>query len=126
VVVLNGTSTPGAAGYFTTKLRNAGYSTLTPLDASSSTVTSTLVVVTETGTTAGGEAVAHELGLSSAAVTLTTAQSSDPIPSGALSEANIVVLIGSDISSQAQGGTTTTTAASTSSSSTTAASSTTG
>jgi hypothetical protein len=102
VAVLNGTSTPGAAGFFTNKLKVAGYDTLSPSDASADTATSTLVVVTPQGTKAAGEAVAVALGLSLSSVTAAP-PSSAPIPSGALSGADVVVLVGSDIASQALG-----------------------
>jgi hypothetical protein len=115
VQVLNGTSTVGAAGFFTDKLQNAGYDTLSALDASATTVTSTLVIVTPTGTMAGGEAVAHLLGLPVTVVTA-SAPSSAPIPSSDLSGTDVVVLIGADISAQATGQSATSAASSTTSS----------
>jgi LytR cell envelope-related transcriptional attenuator len=99
LVVINGTTTSGAAGYFTTKLNNAGYHTGSPLDATATTVTSTLVIVSPTGTRAGGEAVAAALGLANSAVKV-GAPASAPLPAGVLTGSDVVVLVGTDISGQ--------------------------
>lgn len=98
VVVLNGTHTVGAAKYFTTKLDARGYHTLAPLDATVQTVSATRVVVTAHGTRAGGEAVAAALGLHSSAVEAKPAPDA-PIPADALSLSDVVVVVGSDLSS---------------------------
>ncbi len=111
VVVLNGTSVSGAAGKYSTALGTAGYMMLKAGDASTK-VPATQVFYT-TGFEKEAGAVALALG---APATLTPAALPSP-PPGAVGDANVVVVIGTDLASL----TPTTAAGASSTTSTTAA-----
>ncbi len=108
VLVLNGTSTPNAATYFTNKLHAAGYNTLAPGDATSLTVTTTMVYVNAPGKS--GTQVAQSLGLGPTSVA-NSVPANAPISSALIKQdtPDVVVLIGKDISSQALSASSTTT-----------------
>ncbi|HVX23047.1 MAG TPA: LytR C-terminal domain-containing protein [Acidimicrobiales bacterium] len=101
VLVANGSPTTGAAGYFTSKVTSAGWGTLPATDASSSSI-STSAVYYASGQQAAATAIAALLGLKPSAVQ----PLSTSVPVTGTTGADVVVVIGSDLSSQA---TTTTT-----------------
>lgn len=101
VLVANGSSTTGAAGFFTSKLTADGWGTLTATDAS--TTVNASAVYYASGQQSPAETIAAELGLKPSVVQpLTT---SVPVPD--TTGADVVVVVGPDLSSQV----TTTTAA---------------
>lgn len=119
VLVLNGTSTSGAATYFSNKLHTAGYNTLSAGDATSRTVSTTMIYVNTPGSP--GTAVAATLGVGTTDV-VSSVPPSAPVSSTLIKQdnPNVVVVIGRDISSQAtSGGSTSSTTAAGAQSSTT-------
>ncbi len=101
VLVGNGSTTTGAAGYFTTKLKGDGWSTLAPVTASAA---STSAVYYAAGQNKAADAVAKDLGLSASAVQPLT--SSVAVPGA--TAASVVVVIGADLAGQVPATTTTT------------------
>ncbi|HEX3947552.1 MAG TPA: LytR C-terminal domain-containing protein [Acidimicrobiales bacterium] len=94
VMVANGSSTTGAAGFFTTKLGSAGWGTLTATDTS--TPVSASAVYYAAGQQAPATAIAGTLGLKPSVVQpLTTS-----VPVTGTTGADVVVVIGPDLSSQ--------------------------
>lgn len=97
VVVVNGTSTSGAAGKVSDPLnKTAGYNTLKPTDATPAVKQSnpkTSVVYFTPGFEREAKAVAAFLGLPATA----TAALPTPPPSTELNDANVVVLVGADL-----------------------------
>jgi len=100
--VLNGVGTGPLAGEWSNKLKaNPGYQTLTPLNATATVTSSTIYVVTP-GFVPEADALASVVGLPTSAVNTTTPPpSSAPIPSSALSSANLVLVIGPDLAASA-------------------------
>jgi hypothetical protein len=103
VLVLNGTDTSGAATYFTNKLHSAGYNTLAASNATARNVSTTMVYSHTPGSSAA--AVAHTLGLQPTSVA-TSVPANAPVDQTLLQQdnPNVLVVIGSDISSQATSG----------------------
>ena len=94
VLVANGSSTTGAAGFFTTKLSSAGWGTLTATDTS--TPVSGSAVYYASGQQGPATAIAASLGLKPSVVQpLTTS-----VPVSGTTGADVVVVIGPDLSSQ--------------------------
>jgi len=91
VIVLNGTSTSGVAGTYSTAIGSAGYQMLEPSNATSQTPT-TLVHFVE-GFEAEAAAVAVAAGVPA---TVTPTPIPDP-PPGEVGAANVVVVIGTDM-----------------------------
>jgi hypothetical protein len=100
--VLNGVGTGSLAGEWSNKLKaNPGYQTLTPLNATARVTSSSIYVVTP-GFVPEADALASVVGLPTSAVNTTTPPpSSAPIPSSALSNANLVLVIGPDLAASA-------------------------
>lgn len=91
VVVLNGTSVGGAAGKYSTALGTAGYVMLDPTDAT------TKVPVTQVFFAPGFEREAAAVALAAGApATVTPAPLPTP-PPGEIGEANVVLVVGTDI-----------------------------
>jgi hypothetical protein len=111
VLVANGGTVNGAAGYFTQKLKSDGWGTLTPTTATSQASSS--VVYYAAGNSGPAKAIATALGLPDSDVQ--PLGSSTPVRSTA--GADVVLVVGSDLATQV-----TTTASSTSSSTTSATS----
>ena len=100
VLVLNGWTTEHAALYFQKKLAGDGYDTLAPNNALNETNTTTSVFVVAPADSATGTAIAELLGLSPSAVILPSPTNDSAIPATLLHQADIVVVVGSDISKQ--------------------------
>jgi hypothetical protein len=100
VLVLNGWTTRHAALYFQKKLAGDGYDTLAPNNALNETNTTTSVFVVSPADSATGTAIAELLGLSSTAVVTPSATNDSAIPATLLHQADIVVVVGEDISKQ--------------------------
>ncbi len=100
VLVLNGWTTRHAALYFQKKLAGDGYDTLAPNNALDETNTTTSVFVVSPADSATGTAIAELLGLSSSAVVTPSATNDSAIPATLLHQADIVVVVGGDISKQ--------------------------
>jgi hypothetical protein len=109
VVVANGAGIRGLAGLTTEALKGLGYATLTPTDVTSGTLDKTSIQFVE-GYEAEGREVAAAL---SQPPTVVTKLASPPVAASALEGANVVVLLGVDVSTTTTaaviGGTTTTT-----------------
>ena len=100
VLVLNGWTTEHAALYFQKKLAGDGYDTLAPNNALNETNTTTSVFVVSPADSATGTAIAELLGLSPSAVVAPSATNDSAIPASVLHQADIVVVVGGDISKQ--------------------------
>ncbi len=104
MLVLNGWTTRHAALYFQKKLAGDGYDTLAPNNALNETNTATSVFVVAPSDTATGTAIAELLGLSSSAVVTPSATNDSAIPATLLHQADVVVVVGGDISKQVPAG----------------------
>ena len=94
MLVANGSSTTGAAGFFTTKLSANGWGTLTATDTS--TPVSGSAVYYASGQQGPATAIAASLGLKPSVVQpLTTS-----VPVSGTTGADVVVVVGPDLSSQ--------------------------
>ncbi|HVA75665.1 MAG TPA: LytR C-terminal domain-containing protein [Acidimicrobiales bacterium] len=102
VQVLNGTGSGNLAGQWSSKLKTtAGYNTLAPDDATSKVTTSAIYVITP-GYVPEAYALATAVGLPQSAVNTTVpAPSSAPIPTSERSKADLVLVIGPDLASNA-------------------------
>lgn len=93
VIVLNGTSVGGAAGKYSTAIGTAGYQMLEPTDAVAK------IPATQVFFVAGYEREAAAVALAAGApATLTPAVMPTP-PPGEIGNANVVVVIGTDLAS---------------------------
>jgi hypothetical protein len=100
VLVLNGASFPlPLAGEFTEKVKNLGYTTLTPNNAAGVVKASQIYVMTN-GDAPEGDALAKSLGLTSAAVTTTLTTNAPLSPGTAATGANLVLVVGPDLASK--------------------------
>jgi hypothetical protein len=100
VLVLNGWTTEHAALYFQKKLAGDGYDTLAPNNALDETSTTTSVFVVAPSDSTTGTAIAELLGLPSSAVVVPSATNDSAIPASLLHQADIIVVVGADISKQ--------------------------
>ena len=98
VLVLNGYTTRHAALYFQKKLAALGYDTRAPADAATSTDKTSQVFVVSALDLANAEAVAQALGLSPSAVLSPTPANDPAIPPAYLHQADLIVVVGADIS----------------------------
>jgi hypothetical protein len=106
VLVLNGWTTEHAALYFQKKLAGDGYDTLAPNNALDETNTTTSVFVVTPADSATGTAIAEVLGVSDplTAVVAPSAINDSAIPASVLHQADIIVVVGGDISKQVPAG----------------------
>jgi hypothetical protein len=104
VLVLNGTTTSGAATYFTNKLHGAGYNTLAAGNATARSVSTTMVYANKAGSPAT-TGVAHTLGVGPSSIASSIPPNA-PVAATLLQQdnPNVLVVIGTDISSQATSG----------------------
>jgi hypothetical protein len=100
VVVANGTEVFHAAAFFETKLQAEGYQAETPANATSSSITAS-VVYFQPGYQDEAATLATSLGLPATAVQPYTPAA--PVPS-TISTANIIVLVGQNLASQVTAG----------------------
>lgn len=95
LLVANGTSTPNAATFFTTKLQKAGWNTLPPADTTTPVSASTVYYAS--GKQSAATSLAASLGLKTSAVQpLTTS-----VPVSGTTGADLVLVLGPDLASQA-------------------------
>jgi hypothetical protein len=106
VLVLNGWTTEHAALYFQKKLAGDGYDTLAPNNALDETNTTTSVFVVTPADSATGTAIAELLGVSDplTAVVAPSATNDSAVPASVLHQADIIVVVGGDISKQVPAG----------------------
>lgn len=100
VLVLNGWTTRHAALYFQKKLSGAGYDTLAPTNATTEANRVSHIFVVSTGDNANGLAIAAFLSLSPSAVVAPTPANDAAVPAAMLRQADLVLVVGGDISSQ--------------------------
>ena len=100
VLVLNGGTTEHAALYFQTKLQDEGYDTLAPSDATTDNNKLTEVLVNKSAVEANALAMAKALSVSPSAVMAPTPQNDAAVPADDLRAADIIVVVGLDISAQ--------------------------
>jgi hypothetical protein len=100
VLVLNGWTTEHAALYFQKKLAGDGYDTLAPNNALDETNATSSVFVVTPADSATGTAIAELLGIAASAVVAPSATNDSAIPASLLHQADIIVLVGGDISKQ--------------------------
>jgi hypothetical protein len=105
VLVLNGWTTPHGALYFQTKLSKHGYDTLAPNNAATNTVKlSKIYICKGTAKSTNAYQVAGIVGVGPAAVVKPTPANAPAIPPSMLQLADLIVLVGQDISGQVPAG----------------------
>lgn len=100
VLVLNGGTVFHAALYFQTRLGAAGYDVRAPANATSETNKLTEVFVVDAAARDNAFAVAQLLKASPSSVMTPTATNDSAVPAGMLDAADLVVVVGADISGQ--------------------------
>jgi LytR cell envelope-related transcriptional attenuator len=105
ILVLNGWTTPHGALYFQMKLSKQGYDTLAPNNAATNTVKLSKILIAK-GTAASTNAyqVAGIVGVGPAAVQKVTPENAAAVPTSMLQLADLIVLVGQDISGQVPAG----------------------
>jgi hypothetical protein len=105
VLVLNGWTTSHGALYFQTKLSKHGYDTLAPNNAAVNTVKLSKILIAK-GTAASTNAyqVAGIVGVGPAAVEKLTPANDSAVPPSMTQLADLIVLVGEDISGQVPAG----------------------
>lgn len=113
VLVLNGGTVYHAALYFQTKLSAAGYDTLAPNNATTSTNKLSQIFVVRPTARANAVAIAQLIKASPSSVMVPTSANDSAVPPSMLNAADLIVVVGADISAQvpAKFNVTTTTAA---------------
>jgi hypothetical protein len=104
VLVLNGWSVSHAALFFQHKLAAAGYDTLAPSNATSEGSKTSQIFVVSRVDNANALAIASFLGLPSSAVVTPTAVNDTVVPATLLHQADLVLVVGADISDQVPAG----------------------
>jgi LytR cell envelope-related transcriptional attenuator len=101
VLVLNGWTTPHAALYFQKKLAAHSYDTLAPENAATNTNKASMIYIAHgTAKSTNAYQIAGIVGVGPAAVVYPNATNSAAIPPAMLHQADIIVLVGEDISGQ--------------------------
>jgi LytR cell envelope-related transcriptional attenuator len=101
VLVLNGWTTPHGALYFQTKLSKQGYDTLAPNNAATNTVKMSLILIAKgTAKSTNAYQVAGIVGVGPAAVQKLSSANDSAVPPSMTQLADIIVLVGEDISGQ--------------------------
>lgn len=100
VLVLNGFTVRHAALFFQHKLVSDGYDTLAPTNATTETNKTSQVFVISPGYSTNALAIAAYLGLPSSAVLTPTPANDVAVPSTLLHQADLVLVVGGDISNQ--------------------------
>jgi hypothetical protein len=104
VLVLNGWSVRHAALFFQHKLAADGYDTLAPTNATTGTNKSSQIFVVNPGDSANALAIASLVGAPSSAVLTPTPANDSAVPASMLHQADLVLVIGGDISKQVPAG----------------------
>ncbi len=104
VLVLNGWSTRHAALFFQKKLSGDGYDTLAPTNATTETNKVSHIFVVSPRDSANALAIAAFLGLSPSAVVPPTPANDSAVPASMLHQADLVLVVGGDISNQVPAG----------------------
>lgn len=100
VLVLNGWTTAHAALYFQKKLAADGYDTKAPTNALSETNKTSTIFVVKPQDQANGLAIARSLGVPATAVIAPAPSNDSAVPASELNVADVIVLVGGDISTQ--------------------------
>jgi hypothetical protein len=100
VLVLNGWTTRHAALFFKHRLAGDGYDTLAPTNATTETNRDSRIFVVSPGDSANALAIAAFLGLPSSAVLTPTPANDSAVPVNLLHQADLVLVVGGDISKQ--------------------------
>jgi hypothetical protein len=100
VLVLNGWTVRHAALYFQRKLSADGYDTLAPTNATTETNKNSLVFVVNPRDIANARAVAGLVGAPLSALRAPTPANDSTVPASMLHQADLVLVVGSDISGQ--------------------------
>jgi len=105
VLVLNGYTKYHAALYYKNKLAALGYDTLAPMDAITSTnMTSTIFVITPSDRANALALARSPLGLPASDVVAPTLANDSAVPTARLHLADLILLVGADISSRVPAG----------------------
>ena len=104
VLVLNGWTVRHAALFFQHKLVTAGYDTLAPTNATTETNKTSQIFVVGHTDNANAVAIAAYLGLASSAVVTPTPANDSAVPATLLHQADLVLVVGGDISTQVPAG----------------------
>jgi hypothetical protein len=105
VLVLNGWTTPHAALYFQSKLSKQGYDTLAPNNAATNTVKlSEILIAKGTAKSTNAYQVAGIIGVGPSQVEKLSATNDSAVPPSMVSLADLIVLVGEDISHQVPAG----------------------
>ncbi|MGP8206444.1 MAG: LytR C-terminal domain-containing protein [Acidimicrobiales bacterium] len=104
VLVLNGWNVRHAALFFQHKLAADGYDTLAPTNATSETNKTSQLFVISPGDGANALAIAAFLGLPSSTVITPTPANDSAIPATMLHQADLVLVVGGDISKEVPNG----------------------
>jgi hypothetical protein len=100
VLVLNGWTTEHAALYFQKALASKGYDTRAPGDATSEGNLVSHLFVAKQMYDANALAIAGLLGMSASSVVVPAPPNDSAVPAGQLDQADLVLVVGRDISSQ--------------------------
>jgi hypothetical protein len=105
VLVLNGWTTPHAALYFQTKLSKQGYDTLAPNNAATNTVKlSEILIAKGTAKSTNAYQVAGIVGVGPSQVEKLSPANDTAVPASMVSLADLIVVVGEDISHQVPAG----------------------
>jgi LytR cell envelope-related transcriptional attenuator len=100
VLVLNGGTTLHAALYFQTELSADGYDTLAPNNATTSALKLSEIFVVKPSAQANAAAIAGILKASPSSVLTPTAANDGAVPTSMINSADVIVVVGADISGQ--------------------------
>jgi hypothetical protein len=111
LLVLNGWTKEHAALYFQTELAGFGYDTLAPTDAATNTNKYSEMFVVRSRYEGNAKVIAQSLGLSSSVVVAPRPANDSAVPSADLDSADLIFVVGEDISSRVPPGYSATTTA---------------
>jgi hypothetical protein len=100
VLVLNGWTTAHGALYFQKKLQGEGYDTLAPYNATSSSIKTSQVLYASSPYRVNAADIARQLQVPASGVRLASPSDASAVPSNLLGQAEVIVVIGEDISNQ--------------------------
>lgn len=104
VLVLNGWTTPHGALFFQKRLETAGYDTLAPNDATSASLKTSQVLFSAARYQPNALAIAASLAVPASEVTAEAPADESAVPATLLTQAQVIVVIGQDISNQVPAG----------------------
>lgn len=100
VLVLNGWTTAHGALYFQKKLQAEGYDTLAPYNATSSSIKTSQVLYSSSRYLVNAADIAQQMQVPASGVRLASPSDASAVPSNLLGQAEVIVVIGQDISNQ--------------------------